>query len=166
MQFVSKVAQPKGTVKGRAPLAVFYFWEMSHRVYIDSLPGIVETPEMACGLCQSYLSDDMAVSVLSKEIGVASRRTIIRHVAQIQTHKEPAIHFVTCYHELRKRGLECCFASGGNRGDGTSISLKERVEGDRAADRLNRSGDDLNWCHKFLQDLRADLQKRETLGGE
>ena len=107
---------------------------------------------MGCGSCLSYWADDMAVDVFSKEIGVASRRTIIRHVVQIEGFKKPSVHFITCYHELRKRGLQCCFPDS-TPVDGPHISLKCRISKEREVDREGRSGDVLVGVHLFLQGL-------------
>jgi hypothetical protein len=119
-----------------------YKYEQPHRVYVDSLPGIVETPEISCALCLSYLSDDMWVKVVRREIGVASRRTIIRHLALIQTFKNPLVHFIVCDHELRKRGLECCSILEATS-QNNPMSLKDFVARERARDRINTSGDSL-----------------------
>lgn len=111
-----------------------------HRVYIDSLPAIVETPELACGFCLSYESDDMWVRVVKTESGVASRRTLMRHLVLIETHKEPIIHFVICYHELRKRGLECCVPQLGIPRDYTFHNF---IAYEKAQDRAANLGDEL-----------------------
>ena len=115
---------------------------MSHRVYIDSLSGIVETPFMACPSCLSYESDEMWVKVvMRRESGFASRRTIVRHLVVIEGHKEPVVHFIICYHDLRKRGLRCCFVGLDSTLHNKPLSLEEFIAKERSIDKLDRSGD-------------------------
>jgi hypothetical protein len=132
----------------------------SHRVYIDSLPGVVETPSIDCSTCLSYSSDDMWVHLVRREIGVASRRTIIRHLVLIETLKKPQVHFIVCHHELRKRGLECCSVLSVPNEDTwpyKPMSLNDLVARERLRDVWNKSGDYLPRNVGYISLLKKNM---------
>ncbi len=79
-----------------------------HRLYIDSLPAVVEAPVMLCPNCQSYICDGMEVEILHTFLFVSWNGGNLRHKVLIEGHEKPEWHMVRCDPCLRRQGLECC----------------------------------------------------------
>ena len=139
------------------------YYYLPHRVYNDAMPGIVETEDISCPQCLSYESDEMWVKVVREEIGAASRRTIIRHLVLIETHHEPVVHFTVCYHDLRRRGLECCFVGFGPTLNNKPLSLEEFITRERSQDQADRSGDELPKVAGYISFLQTITQEDKGL---
>ena len=118
-------------------------WPLYHRVYVDTL-GVVESPQMECSHCLSFDSDEMWPREISRQVGVASRRTLLWHEVRIPSYSVVQIHRMVCYHEYRRRGLECCFLI---LESGRSQTFKEWWGNERRSDKRSQSGDILLVVH-------------------
>ena len=79
-----------------------------HKIYIDSIWSIVETPTILCPACQSFLCDGMEVEIQWEIAFVSWNGGNLRHRVLIPGYGQPQWHMVRCNPCLRRQELECC----------------------------------------------------------